>query len=81
MSKLTLADVLQISSTAKIRLECMGCHRVVTLSAQELADKWGPYLRLDIIERRGQCRACGSTHVTCRPDYPPAAGKGSGSGR
>jgi hypothetical protein len=67
--KITLADVLKTSAEAKVHLECAGCHRVVVMSARELAEKWGQHLRLDVIERRGRCRACGSTEIDCRPEY------------
>lgn len=78
--KITLADILRTAADARVSIECQGCHRRVVMSAQELADRWGPHLRLDVIERRGRCRACGSQDVGARPEYPAAAGMGSMAG-
>jgi hypothetical protein len=74
--KIMLVQVIAAGADSKIRLECQGCRRTVVMSAQELADKWGPHLRLDVIERRGRCAACGSRDVKCRPEYPAASGAG-----
>ena len=62
--------------TDRIRIECQNCRRMVVMSARELADKWGQHLRLDVLERRGRCTACGSEDVEARPEYPLAPGAG-----
>ena len=78
--KITLADILKTAAEASVAIECAGCHRRVVTSARELANKWGPHLRLDVLERRGRCTACGSSQVEARPLYPVAAGMGGMAG-
>jgi hypothetical protein len=70
MPKPTLTDLLRINPATKIRLTCHSCRRTLLLSAQELADQWGPHLRLDRIKARGRCTACGSTAIDCQPEHP-----------
>jgi hypothetical protein len=69
MNKVTLADILHIDPQARIRLTCQSCRRTLILSAHELADQWGPHLRLDRIKARGRCTACGSTEIDCQPEH------------
>ena len=76
MIKITLADILRTAADSRIRIECQNCHCMVVMSARELADKWGQHLRLDVLERRGRCTACGSEDIEARPEYPLASGAG-----
>jgi DNA-directed RNA polymerase subunit RPC12/RpoP len=76
--KITLADV--IKANAQVRMHCEACQHSAVLSASLLAERHGETARLDELERKARCTACGSRNIECRPEYPKASGAGGMSG-
>lgn len=73
-TKITLGDLQ--AQGCELLAECNVCFRHTISPIAPLISRYGPAFRLDEVETKAVCRACGGRKVDCRPAFPKAFGQG-----